>query len=101
MAVLELLVVAVSLLAILLAMAEQAAHDLARQLEHLAAVAGRPALLELRVLHLLPVGCLGKAVAVVAVVLLALAVQAVLAVAALVVVAVAQHAVHTPLALVV
>ena len=100
MAVLELLVVAVSLLAILLAMALQAAHDLARQPEHLAVQAARPALLALRALPLLRAGCLGKAEAGAVVVLLALGVLAVLAVAALAAVAVVQHAVHTPLALV-
>ena len=100
MAVLELLVVAVSLLAILLAMALQAAHDLARQPEHLAVQAARPALRVLPVPHLLLAGCLGKAAVVAAVPLLARAVQAVLEVAALAAVAVAQHAVHTLLALV-
>ena len=59
-----------------------------------------PALLALLVPHLLQVGCLDKVEAVAAAVPLALAVQAVLAVAALVAAVVAQHAVHTPLALV-
>lgn len=83
----------------LLLLAVPVARDLARQPEHLAAVAGRPALLELQALRLLPVGCLGKVVAVAAVAPLVLAVRAVLAVVALAVAAVAQHAVHTPLAL--
>ena len=52
------------------------------------------------VLHLLLAGCLGKVVVAVVVVVLALGVLAVMAVAALAAVAVAQHAVHTPLALV-
>ena len=100
MAVLELLPVAVSLLAILLLLAVLAAHDLARQLEPLAAVAGRPALLALRALPLLRAGCLGKAAVVAVVVLLAQVELAVQVVAALVVAAAVQHAVHTPLALV-
>ena len=59
-----------------------------------------PALLELPVPHLLLAGCLGKAAVVAAVPLLALAVLAELEVAALAAAVVAQHAVHTPLALV-
>lgn len=101
MAVLELLLAAECLPPMLLLLAVLAAHDLARHQEPLAAVAGRPALLELQALRLLRAGCLGKAAVVAAVVLLALAVQAVLEVVALVAVAVAQHAVHTPLVLVV
>lgn len=100
MAVLELLRVAVSLLAILLAMALQAAHDLARHQEPLAVQAARPALLALRELPLLLAGCLGKAVVVAGLAMAALAVRAVQVVAALAAVAVVQHAVHTPLALV-
>ena len=73
----------------------QAARALARQPELLAAVAVRPAQPEPLVLHLLPVGCLGKVAAVAAVVLLALAVPGVLAVVALVVAVVVLHAVHT------
>lgn len=97
MVVLELLRVAVSLLAILLMGEAQAARALARQPEHLAAC---PALLELPVPHLLLAGCLGKAAVVAAVALLARAVLAALEVAALVVAAVVQHAAHTLLALV-
>ena len=78
----------------------QAAHALERQPEPLAAVAGRPALLALRALPLLLAGCLGKAAVVAAVALLARAVLAALEVAALAAAVVAQHAVHTPLALV-
>ena len=63
MAVLALLRVAVSLLAILLAMAVQAAHDLARHQEPLAVQAARPALRVLRALPLLLVDYLGKAAA--------------------------------------
>jgi hypothetical protein len=54
-----------------------------------------------QVRHLLQAGCLGKAAAGAVVVTLALAVQAAQEAEALVVAAVAQHAVHTPLALVV
>lgn len=97
MAELALLLVEVFPLQTPLLLVVQAARDLARQLERLAAQA---ALLALLVPHLLPVGFLGKVVAVAAVVVLALAVQAVLEVAALVAAVVAQHAVHTPLALV-
>ena len=78
----------------LLMLVGQAARALARQPEPLAALAVRPGQPEPLVLHLLPVGCLGKVAAVAAVVLLALAVPGVLAVVALVVVAVVQHAVH-------
>ena len=98
MVVLALLRVEVFPLQTPLLLVAQVVHDLAKQPEPLAA---RPALLELRALPLLRVGCLGKAAAVAAVVLLALAVRAVLAVAALAAVAAVQHAVHTPLALVV
>ena len=98
MAVLELLVVAVSLLAILLAMALQAAHDLARHQEPLAVQAARPALRVLRALPLLLEVCSGKVVVAVVQVMQAQAVPGVLAVVALVVVAVVQHAVHMPLA---
>ena len=98
MAVLELLVVAVSLLAILLAMALQAAHDLARHQEPLAVQAARPALRVLLALPLLLEVCSGKVVVAVVQVMQAQAVPGVLAVVALVVVAVVQHAVHMPLA---
>lgn len=96
----ELLLAAECLPPMLLLLAVLAAHDLARHQEPLAAVAGRPALLELQALRLLRVGCLGKAAVVAAVVLLARAVQAVLEVVALVAVAVVLVALHTPLALV-
>ena len=96
MAVLELLVVAVSLLAILLAMALQAAHDLARHQEPLAVQAARPALRVLLALPLLLEVCSGKVVVAVVQVMQAQAVPGVLAVVALVVVAVVQHAVHMP-----
>ena len=59
-----------------------------------------PALRALLVLHLLPVGCLGKAAVVEAVALLAQVEQAALADAAQAAVVVVQHAVHTLLALV-
>jgi len=101
MAVLELLRVVASLLAMLLLLAVPVAHDSERHPEPLAVQAVCPALLVPQALHLLQVGCLGKAAAVAVVVPLALAVLAVLEVAALVAVAVVQHAVHTPLALVV
>ena len=97
MAELALLLVEVFPLQTPLLLVVQAARDLARQLERLAAQA---ALLELPVPHLLLAGCLGKAAVVAAVPLLARAVLAALEVAALAAVAVAQHAVHTPLALV-
>ena len=64
-------------------------------------MAVRPVLMALQVLHLLRAGCLDKAGVVAVVVLLALGVLAAQEVAALAVVAVAQHAVHTPPALVV
>ena len=96
----ELLLAAVFPLQTLLLLAVLVARALARQPEHLAVQAACPALLVLRVPHLLPVGCLGKAAVVAAVVLLALAVQAVLAVAALVAAVAVLRAVHTPLALV-
>ena len=73
---------------------------MAKQPEHLAAVAARPALRALLVLHLLLVDYSVKVEAAAVVVPLALAVLAVLEVAALVAAVVAQHAVHTPLALV-
>ena len=74
----------------------QAARDLARQLEHLAA---RPALRVLRVLRLLPVGCLDKVEAAVAVaVLLARAVQAVPEAVVLVAAEAVLRALHTLLA---
>ena len=101
MAVLELLRVVASLLAMLLLLAVPVAHDSERHPEPLAAVAACPALLELRALPLLRAGCLGKAAAVAAVVLLALEVLEVPEAVVLVAAAVAQHAVHTPLALVV
>ena len=101
MAVLGLLVVVVFPLQTLLLLVVQAARALERQPEPLAALAVRPALRALLVLHLLPVGCLGKAAAVAAVAMLAQAAQAVQEAVALAAVVVAQHAVHTPLALVV
>ena len=97
----ELLLVAASPLVVVLFPGAQAARDLARQPELLAVQAACQALLELQELRLLPEGCLGKAAVVAALVLPALAVLVVLEVAALVAAAVAQHAVHTPLALVV
>ena len=100
MAVLELLLAAVFPLQTLLLLAVPVARALARQPEPLAVQAACPALLALQALRLLLAGCLGKAAVVAAVVLLALAVQAELEVAALVAAVVAQHAVHTPLALV-
>ena len=78
MAVLELLRVAVFPLQTLLLLAAAAAHDSGRHQELLEGLAECPALLALQALHLLQAGCLDKAAA-----------------------AVAQHAVHTPLALVV
>ena len=99
MVVLALLRVAVFPLQTLLLLVVQVVHDLARQPEPLAVQAARPGQPEPLVLHLLPVGCLGKAAAAVAVVLLALGVQVVRAVVALVVAAVVQHAVHMPQAL--
>lgn len=101
MAVLELLVVAECLPQTRLPLAVQAGRALAKQPEPLAVQAARPALRALLVLRLLLGACLDKVEAAVAVAMLALAVLAVLAVAALAAVAVAQHAVHTPLALVV
>ena len=97
MVVLALLRVEVFPLQTPLLLVVQAARDLARQLERLAAQAALQALL---VQHLLLADYSGKAVAVGAVVLLSLAVLAVQVVAALAAVAVAQHAVHTPLVLV-
>lgn len=96
MAVLELRQEVECLPPMLLLVAELAGHASARQPEPLAAVAGRPALLALLVLHLLRAGCLDKVAAAVAVVVLAQEVLAVQAVAALAAAAVAQHAVHTP-----
>ena len=80
----------------LLMLVGQAARVSGRPLAQLTAQAVCPVLLELPVLHLLPVGCLGKVAAAVAAELGALAVPVVLAVVALVVVAVVQHAVHMP-----
>jgi len=100
MVVLALLRVEVFPLQTPLLLVVQAARDLARQPEPLAALAACPALLALPVLLLLLVDCSGKAAAVAAVATLALVVRAALAVAALVAVAVAQHAVHTPQVLV-
>ena len=75
----------------------------ARALERLLAlymgVAVQPAVQALPVLHLLPVGCLGKVAAAAVQVMQALVVQVVRAVVALVVAAVVQHAVHMPQAL--
>ena len=99
MAVLELLVVAVSLLAILLAMAVQAAHDLARHQEPLAVQAARPALRVLRALPLLLVDYLGKVAAAVVHVMQALAVLAAQEAVARVVEAVELVALHTQPAL--
>ena len=96
MAVLELLLAAVFPLQTLLLLEQQAGRALARQPEPLAALAVRPALRALLVLHLLLVDYLGKVAAAAAVVLLALGVQVVRAVVALVVAAVVQHAVHMP-----
>ena len=98
MAVLALLRVEVFPLQTLLLLEQQAGRALARQPEPLAALAVRPGQPEPLVLHLLPVGCSGKVVAVAVVVPLALGVPGVLAVVALVVAVVVQHAVHTPLA---
>ena len=83
----------------LLILVVQAAHVSGRPLAQLTAQAVCPVLLELPVLHLLPVGCLGKVAAAVAAELGALAVPVVLAVVALVVEAVELVALHTPLAL--
>ena len=85
----------------LLLLVVQAARASGRPLAQLTAQAVRPALRALQALRLLLAGCLDKVAVVAVVVTLALAVQAVLAVAALVEAAVVQHAVHTPLALVV
>ena len=76
----------------------QVAHDLARHQELLAARQVQQVLQEQR--QQLE-DCSGRVEAAAVAVLLARAVRAVLEVAALVVAAVAQHAVHTPLALVV
>ena len=97
--VLALLRVAVLVLATWPTTVAQAARALERLLAQLTAQAVCPVLLELPVLHLLPVGCLGKVAAAAAVVLLAQVVQVVRAVVALVVAAVVQHAVHMPLVL--
>lgn len=101
MAVLELLLVAVSHPAMLLLLAAQVARASARQPEPLAVQVVHLALLALQVLHLLLVDYSGKAVEVVVVVPLALAVLAELEVVALAAVAVVQHAVRTRPALVV
>ena len=101
MAVLELLRAVVFPLQTLLMLVVPVALALERLRALLEVQAARPALLALRALRLLLGACLDKVGAAVAVVMLALAVQAVLAVVALAVVAAAQHAVHTPLALVV
>ena len=97
--VLALLRVAVFPLQTLLLLVVQVVHDLARQPEPLAVQAARPGQPEPLVLHLLPVGCLGKAAVAEAVALLVQVEQAVLEVAALAAVAVVQHAVHTLLVL--
>ena len=83
----------------LLVLVVQAARALERHQEPLAALAVRPVLLVLPVLHLLLEDCSGKVEAVAAVVLLARAVLVARAVVALVVAAVVQHAVHMPLVL--
>ena len=82
----------------LLMLVGQAARALARQPEPLAALAVRPGQPEPLVLHLLPVGCLGKAAAVAAVAMLAQAAQAVQEAVALAAVAVVLVALHMPLA---
>ena len=101
MAVLELRQEVECLPPMLLLLAAQVARDLAKQPEPLAVQAACPELRVLQALRLLLAGCLGKAAAVVVQTQVARAVLAVLAVVALAAVAVAQHAVHTPLALVV
>ena len=78
----------------------QAGRALARQPEPLAAQVVHLALLALRELPLLQAGCLGKAVVVAGLAMAALAVQAVLEAVALAAAVAAQHAVHTPLAMV-
>ena len=83
----------------LLMLVVQAARALERHQEPLAALAVRPGQPEPLVLHLLPVGCLGKAAVAEAVALLVQVEQAVLEVAALAAVAAVQHAVHTLLVL--
>ena len=98
MAVLGLVLVEVFPLQTLLMLVVQAVHDLARQPEPLAVQAARPGQPEPLVLHLLPVGCLGKAAVAEAVALLVQVEQVVRAVVAQAVVAVVQHAVHMPLA---
>ena len=79
-------------------MVGQAARASGRPLAQLTAQAVCPVLLELPVLRLLPVGCLGKVAAVAVEEQAALAVLAVLAVAALVEAAVELVALHMPLA---
>ena len=101
MAVLELRQEVECLPPMLLLLVVQVARALAKQPEPLAVQAACPELLVLRVLRLLQAGCLGKAAVVVGLALAALAVRAALEAVALVAAAVAQHAVHTPLALVV
>ena len=99
MVVLALLRVAVFPLQTLLLLVVQVVHDLARQPEPLAVQAARPGQPEPLVLHLLPVGCLGKAAVAEAVALLVQVEQVVRAVVAQAVAAVVQHAVHMPQAL--
>ena len=101
MAVLELLRVVASLLAMLLLLAVPVAHDSERHPEPLAVQAVCPALLVPQALHLLQVGCLGKAGVVAAVVPLARAVLVVLEVAALAAAAVVLAVALTQQALVV
>ena len=81
-------------------LAVQAAHASGRHPEPLAVQAACPALLELQALRLLPVGCLAKVAVVAGLAMAALAVQAVLEAVALAAAVVAQHAVHTPQAMV-
>lgn len=81
--------------------AGMAGHDLWRYRALLSVVVEPRVMPVVPVLHLLLAGCLGKVVVVVVVVVLALEVQAVLEAVALVAAVVAQHAVHTPLVLVV
>ena len=101
MAVLELVLVEVFPLQTLLILVVRAARALARQPELLAVQAARPELRVLRALRLLLEICSGKVVVAVVQVMQAQAAQAAQAVVVLVEAAVAQHAVHTPLALVV
>ena len=101
MAVLELRLVAASPLVAVLLPGARVARASGRPLAQLTAQAVRPALLALLVLHLLLVDYLGKVAAAVVQVMQALVVQVVLEAVAQAAVVVAQHAVHTPLALVV